>query len=154
MADISSRARRHGRLLRYEPTADETTVLADGLQFANGVAVGPDERYVLVNETGRLPRSSGYGSKGSRVPGRTEVFIDNLPGLPDGISLRRRTQPLLAGAVCAAHTRRWTSWPTSRGCARLPSGCRRHCSPQPEKLGFVLGLEPSGTHRAQPAGQQ
>ncbi len=41
-----------GRLLRYDFSEGTTEVLLEHLQFANGVALGPDEHYVLVNETG------------------------------------------------------------------------------------------------------
>lgn len=74
----------NGRLLKYEPVADEVTVLLDGLQFANGIAVGPGERYVLVNETGSY-RVTRYWLSGERA-GNADVFIDNLPGFPDNIS--------------------------------------------------------------------
>lgn len=83
MADITEHGGR-GRLLKYEPLADEVTVLLDGLQFANGVAVGPGERYVLVNETGSY-RVVRYWLSGDRA-GTHDVLIDNLPGFPDNIS--------------------------------------------------------------------
>lgn len=72
-----------GRLLRYNPdgTVDE---LLDGLYFANGVALGPDEAYVLVNETG-MYRVTRYWLRGPKI-GRHEVLIDNLPGFPDNIN--------------------------------------------------------------------
>lgn len=74
----------HGRLLRYQPIAGVAEVLMDDLQFANGVALAKDESYVLVNETGSY-RVLRYWLKGDRA-GESEVFIDNLPGIPDGIS--------------------------------------------------------------------
>lgn len=39
-----------GRLLRYDFHNGQTELLLDQLQFANGVALGPDESYVLVND--------------------------------------------------------------------------------------------------------
>src|SRR5690606_28786878 len=42
----------HGRLLKYDPASKTTTVLLRGLQFANGVAVAPDQRSVFVTQTG------------------------------------------------------------------------------------------------------
>ena len=42
-----------GRLLRYDPASGRTDLLADGLWFANGVALAHDESYVLVVETMR-----------------------------------------------------------------------------------------------------
>ena len=40
-----------GRLLSYNPNTGQTKVELEGLRFANGVALGPGEEYVLVNET-------------------------------------------------------------------------------------------------------
>lgn len=73
-----------GRLLRYDFSNGTTDVLLEHLQFANGVALGPDEHYVLVNETGAY-RISRYWLKGERA-GSHDLFIDNLPGLPDNLS--------------------------------------------------------------------
>ncbi|GBF06391.1 strictosidine synthase [Deinococcus aerius] len=42
----------HGRVLRHDLGTGETTVLARGLNFPNGVTLGPDEAYLLVTETG------------------------------------------------------------------------------------------------------
>jgi sugar lactone lactonase YvrE len=69
-----------GRLLR-RGLGSETTVLLDGLQFANGVALTPDGTAVVVAETGayRLVRWS-------LADGSSEVLVDNLPGFPDNIS--------------------------------------------------------------------
>lgn len=74
----------HGRLLQYDPRTRKVTVLLAGLQFANGVAVGPDDAYVLVNETGSY-RVTRYWLTGEHA-GQSDVFADNLPGFPDGIS--------------------------------------------------------------------
>jgi len=73
-----------GRLLRYDFRNGTTEVLLEQLQFANGVALGPDENYLLVNETGAY-RISRYWLKGERA-GNHDLFIDNLPGLPDNLS--------------------------------------------------------------------
>ncbi|KAK9948369.1 hypothetical protein M0R45_003949 [Rubus argutus] len=43
--------RPHGRLLSYDPTIKETKVLLQDLYFANGVAVSPDQNYVIFCET-------------------------------------------------------------------------------------------------------
>ncbi|WP_339533347.1 SMP-30/gluconolactonase/LRE family protein [Pseudomonas mucidolens] len=77
-----------GRLLRYDFSNGQTEVLLDHLQFANGVALGPDEAYVLVNETGAY-RISRYWLKGAKA-GTHDLFIDNLPGLPDNLSFNGR----------------------------------------------------------------
>jgi len=81
-------ARPHGRLLSYDPSTGETRVLLDGLYFANGVALSANEDFVLVNETYRY-RITRYWLKGERA-GQHEVFIDNLPGLPDNLQGDRK----------------------------------------------------------------
>lgn len=72
-----------GRLLRRSPDG-ELEVLMGGLHFANGVALAPDESFVLVAETGTrgLRRLHLTGSSA----GRQEEFLTALPGFPDNIS--------------------------------------------------------------------
>jgi sugar lactone lactonase YvrE len=74
----------HGRLLAWDPATGATRLLLDGLQFANGVAVSGDGKYVLVNETGAY-RVTRYWLQGARR-GTSEPFLENLPGLPDNIT--------------------------------------------------------------------
>ena len=77
----------HGRLLVYDPATGKATTVLDGLQFANGVAVSPDQSYVLVNETGAY-RVMRYWLAGPRA-GEAEPFIEALPGFPDNLSAGR-----------------------------------------------------------------
>ena len=81
-------ARPHGRLLRYDPSTGKTEVLLKDLYFANGVALSANEDFVLVNETYRY-RITRYWLKGEKA-GQHEVFIDNLPGLPDNLQGDRK----------------------------------------------------------------
>ena len=76
-------ARPHGRLLRYDPATGKTEVLLKDLYFANGVALSQHEDFVLVNETYRY-RITRYWLTGDKA-GSHDVFIDNLPGLPDNL---------------------------------------------------------------------
>lgn len=87
-------SRAHGRLLAHDLAAGTTTTLLDDLYFANGVAVGPDGAYVLVNETTRY-RVRRYWLTGARA-GQSDVFIDNLPGMPDNISFNGQDRFWLA----------------------------------------------------------
>ena len=73
----------HGRLLVYNPADQSTQVLMSGLNFANGVAVDSQSRFVLVNETGSY-RIHKYWISGERQ-GQSDILIDNLPGFPDNI---------------------------------------------------------------------
>lgn len=77
-------SRPNGRLLRWTPGGAGCEVVADGLHFANGVAVAADGSFVLVNETSRY-RVIRRWLTGPRA-GEQEILIDNLPGFPDGIS--------------------------------------------------------------------
>ncbi len=72
-----------GRLLRWDPNTLRTEVLLDGLYFANGVQLAPDESFVLVVETGRY-RVRKYFLEGEKA-GTSEIFAENLPGSPDNI---------------------------------------------------------------------
>lgn len=77
-----------GRFLRYDFDTGETSVLMEGLQFANGVTLGPDDAYVLVVETG-MYRVHRYWLKGAAA-GTHEVWIDKLPGFPDNVRFNGR----------------------------------------------------------------
>ncbi|MCI4667132.1 MAG: SMP-30/gluconolactonase/LRE family protein [Bacteroidia bacterium] len=76
--------RPNGQLFSYNLKNRELTLLVDSLYFANGVALDHQEEFVLVAETGAY-RLSRYWLKGPKK-GSTDIFIDNLPGFPDGIS--------------------------------------------------------------------
>ncbi len=69
-----------GRLLRRD-VSGEVTELLDGLQFANGVALAADESYVAVAETGSYQIRRVWLDSG-----RSDVLVDNLPGIPDNLS--------------------------------------------------------------------
>lgn len=83
MADLMD-GRGNGRFLVHDPVSRKTRTLVDGLAFANGVALSPDESFVLINETWRY-RVLRYWLTGDKQ-GTWDVFIDNLPGFPDNIS--------------------------------------------------------------------
>ena len=102
---------RSGRLLRRAVDGSVTTVL-DGLAFANGVALLPDESAVLVAECalGRIRRVelvdglpvAGHevGSEGSDVaPSAEQLFVADLPGYPDNIS--RGSDGLIWSAIAS-----------------------------------------------------
>lgn len=74
----------HGRIIEYNPETKTSTVLAQGINFANGVTLSHDEQFVLFNETGtyRVMRLALNGDQ----RGQLEVVIDNLPSFPDNIA--------------------------------------------------------------------
>lgn len=74
----------HGRLLVYDPATGKASVVLKGLNFANGVAVSPEQDFVLVNETGSY-RVIRYWIAGERK-GQSAPLIEALPAFPDNIS--------------------------------------------------------------------
>jgi len=74
----------HGRIFEFDPATGKTIVIADGLNFANGVAISDDQQYLLFNETAHY-RVWRYWLDGPRA-GQREVVIGNLPGFPDNIN--------------------------------------------------------------------
>lgn len=91
-----------GRLLR-RGLAAEVTVLADGMQFANGVALAPDGSFVVAAETAAY-RLRKVWITGPRA-GEAEVFVDNLPGFPDNVSTG--TDGLFWVALSTPRDRMW-----------------------------------------------
>ena len=134
-------ARPYGRLLAFDPATSATTVLLDGLYFANGVAVSPQGDFVLVNETYRY-RIRRYWLTGPRA-GTSEIFLDRLPGYADGISSNGTgtfwvamftvRNPLVEKRF---HPRPF--W--KERLALLP----RFLWPKPEPYGLVLGVDRDG----------
>ncbi len=130
----------NGRLLAFDPQTQKPRTLLRDLYFANGVAVSPDQSFLLVVETAKY-RVRRLWLKEPKV-GQTDIFIENLPGFPDGISSNGRD-------------RFWLALPTPRlpivdrmlphpflrkVVARLP----KFLQPAPQRYSFVLGLDQSG----------
>ncbi|VIO99096.1 Strictosidine synthase family protein [Brugia malayi] len=75
----------NGRVLRLTRSTGKIEVIMDKLYFPNGIQLFPDKQSFLVSETGAA-RIKRHWIAGPRM-GETEIFIDNLPGLPDNIRL-------------------------------------------------------------------
>jgi sugar lactone lactonase YvrE len=128
-----------GRLLRRDPDG-AVQVLLDGLQFANGVALAPDESFVLVAETGGY-QVLRYWLTGPGA-GDHEVFAE-LPGFPDNLST-------------AADGLFWVALPTPRDWRmdllhRSPGRLRSllaavppRLQPPPTRTTWVLALDADG----------
>lgn len=130
----------HGRLLRWQPELGEAVTLLAGLRFANGVALGPNDDYVLVAQTSDY-RITRYWMRGPRA-GSAEVFIDNLPGFPDNITFNGRDRfwvalvaPRSALLDTLAPHPFWR-----RVIARLPAALM----PGPAHMAFIVGLDLEG----------
>jgi sugar lactone lactonase YvrE len=78
-----------GRVLACDPATKRVRVVAHGLSFANGIALGADGRTLLVNETGRyriwkIATTADDVDVGG-VAREARVLVDNLPGYPDNL---------------------------------------------------------------------
>lgn len=80
--------RAHGKLAVYDPAVRGCKLLLGDLFFANGVALSRAEDFVIVNETYRY-RVTRYWLAGPKA-GTAEVFVDGLPGFPDGVAASGR----------------------------------------------------------------
>jgi len=129
-----------GRLMRFDPATSTTELLRGDLNFANGVAVSPDESFVLVNETARY-RIHRVWLSGPRA-GESELFIDNLPGFPDGVSCNGADRFWVAivsprsPVLDMAHPHPWIK----RAMLRLP----RFMLPAARPDACVIGLDLEG----------
>jgi sugar lactone lactonase YvrE len=74
----------HGRIIAFDPASGDARVIIEGLNFANGVAISADGRFLLIAETGTY-RILRHWLQGPDA-GTTEVIVDNLPGFPDNIN--------------------------------------------------------------------
>jgi len=129
-----------GRLLRYDPRTGHTDVLLDGIAYANGVALAADESFVLVCETFRYAVRR-YWLKGEKA-GTSDVFVDRLPMLPDGISRDSR-----GGFWVAAFGPRSALLDLVHPYPRLKqllSLLPRSLLPKPKQYGLVVRLDGSG----------
>jgi sugar lactone lactonase YvrE len=130
----------NGRLLAYDPASKQTRVVKNDLCFANGVAVSPDQSFVLINETGRY-RIHRVWLSGPKQ-GSSDIFIENLPGFPDGISSNGGDKFWLALVTPRDATLdKLLPYPFLRKVvARLPA----FLQPAPKRYSFVLGLDTNG----------
>ncbi len=71
-----------GYVARHTPDG-KTEKIAEGFVYTNGVALSPDEDFLLIAETGRA-RVHRLWLTGPRA-GQTEILLDNLPGYPDNL---------------------------------------------------------------------
>lgn len=134
-----------GALWQLDPERGTVERLRTGLAFANGVTLEAGERFAVLAETGayRLHRIWLTGDRA----GESEIFCENLPGMPDNLS----TGP--DGTIwCAMPSLRVPSLdavlprhPVIRKLIhRLPDSLQ----PDAVQVGFVLGFDETGEVRA------
>lgn len=129
-----------GRLIRVTP-GGEVTTLVDGLAFGNGLVLAPDGGSLLYAETAAY-RVMRYWLTGPRA-GRSEPFVDDLPGFPDNMS--RGADGLLWVAMAAPRNGLLDRILPLPGVLRLvvwnlPSVLR----PAPERISWVMAFDEDG----------
>ncbi len=129
-----------GGLYGYDPATKKITMLINGTYFGNGVVISKDESHLLMVETSKY-RILRYWLHGEKK-GQTEIFMDNLPGFPNGMSIRED------GSY-------WLGFSTKRSSAlddmhnqpflkRLVYGLPSFIQPAAEKFGMVMRISAEG----------
>lgn len=130
-----------GRLLALNPNTGRARVLADSLYFPNGVTIDAEGSYLLVAEAGIYTIRRVWIS-GPRA-GRSEVFLDNLPGFPDGVT--RDSDGLFWIALASPRSALLDALMPHpvlrRALLRIPPMLR----PDRMAYGFVLAVDENGT---------
>ncbi|MBY0243243.1 MAG: SMP-30/gluconolactonase/LRE family protein [Burkholderiaceae bacterium] len=79
-----------GRVLAYSPATKQVRVVANGLSFANGIALSADEHTLFVNETARYRvwkiASAANAIDVQQPSPHAQILLDNLPGYPDNLT--------------------------------------------------------------------
>jgi len=73
----------HGSVIEFDPATGIARTLVDDLNYANGIAISADNRYLVYAETSSY-RVWKYWLTPDRR-GEKELLLDNLPGFPDNI---------------------------------------------------------------------
>jgi sugar lactone lactonase YvrE len=130
----------NGRLCVWEPATKKAREVLGDMYFANGVAVDPGQEFVLVAESSRY-RVRRVWIAGERT-GQHEVIIDNLPGIPDGISsgsegifwiaIASPRDPFIDGMAGSPWLRKMV--------ARLPA----FLQPAPKRSARAIGIDRDG----------
>jgi sugar lactone lactonase YvrE len=130
-----------GGLYQYNPLTKEVKTLIDGTYFGNGVVVSKNESFLLMVETTKY-RILKYWLKGQNA-GKSEVFIDNLHGFPNGISVREDGTFWL-GFTTKRNDALDKIHPKS-GMKKFVYGLPKWMQPKEDKFGMVMHLSENGT---------
>ncbi len=132
--------RPNGGLYQYSPKTKKVTTLIDGTYFGNGVVLSKNEDFILMTETTKY-RIIRYWLKGEKM-GETEIFMDNLPGFPNGISIREDGSFWLGfstrrnDALDKIHPK--------KGMKKLIYGLPEFMQPKQNEYGMVLNISEEG----------
>lgn len=137
-----------GRVLVYDPATRQLGVVADGLSFANGIALSADEHSLFVAETGAYriwklaATARGLKLAGAGKLPEAKVVLANLPGYPDNL-MRGMNGRIWVGLVKPRNATAddLAAKPfLSKVAARLPKALW----PVPPSYGHVLAFDEDG----------
>ncbi len=130
-----------GRVFAFELATQKLTQVMEGLSFANGIALSPDESALIVAETGgyRLWR---YFLSGPQA-GAKVLFADALPGFPDNVrySPSRQGYWVAIGSPRVPLVDALGSLPLLR---RLLGGLPAFLKPKPQRHAYALLVDLEG----------
>jgi sugar lactone lactonase YvrE len=130
----------HGRIIEYNPKTKIATVLANDINFANGVALSHDEQYVLFNETGsyRVLRLALNGE----LRGTLDVLIDNLPGFPD--NLAQGSNGLYWLGLVSPRSKLLDMMSNSPGLRKMVQRLPAFMRPKAQHFGHIIAINDAG----------
>ncbi|MFN8343693.1 MAG: SMP-30/gluconolactonase/LRE family protein [Spirosomataceae bacterium] len=129
-----------GGLYCYDPATGKVKTLIAGTYFGNGVVLSKDESHVLMVETTRY-RVLKYWLTGPKT-GQTETFMDNLPGFPNGISIREDGSYWLGFST--KRTEALDNIHSKPGLKKIVYALPDFLQPKQEKFGMVMHISPEG----------
>jgi sugar lactone lactonase YvrE len=130
----------HGRIIEYNPATKASIVLADKINFANGVTLSHDEQYLLFNETGsyRILRLALTGEN----RGSLEVVIDNLPSFPDNIA--RGSNGLYWIGLVSPRSKPLDMLSNSPGIRKIIQRLPEFLRPKAQHYGHIVAINDAG----------
>ena len=129
-----------GGLYSYNPETEEIKTLIEGTYFGNGVVISKDQDYLLMVETTKY-RVIKYWLSGTKA-GQTEIFIDNLPGFPNGISIREDGSYWLGFST--KRNEALDKMHSKKGMKKIIYGLPEFMQPKAEPFGMVMNVSEEG----------
>jgi sugar lactone lactonase YvrE len=138
-----------GRVLEFDPSTSATRIVANGLCFPNGIALTPDERALVVAETGtyrilRIARDANVLDVPAALrqsDPAVRVLLDDLPGFPDNVTRGDGRYWVGLTKPRSAQIDAWSRRPWLRELTlRLP----RALWPVPPAYGHVIAFDEDG----------
>jgi len=129
-----------GALYQYSPKTGEVKTLIEGTYFGNGVVLSKDESFLLLTETSKY-RILKYWLKGNRA-GTSEVLMSNLPGFPNGISIREDGSFWLGFST--VRNEALDNIHPKKGMKKLIYALPNFLQPRQQRFGMVLNINENG----------